>query len=67
MMVKYKLKDNQIAGRYYGVDVVFDSLEEVRDTLTEALENNSDDDEDFTKLPLREILEMMDYEIEEIK
>ena len=66
-MVKYKLKDNQIAGRYYGVDVVFDSLEEVRDTLTEALENNSDDDEDFTKLPLREILEMMDYEIEEIK
>lgn len=54
-----------MAGRYYGVDVIFNSKEETRDTLIEALSNDSD--EDFTKLNLNEILEIADYEIEKIE
>ena len=66
--MKYRLKDNQIAGRYYGVDVIFDSKEEIRDTLIEALSSEDDFEfeEDYSKLSLEELLEMADYEIEEV-
>ena len=62
--MKYKLKDNQIDGRYYGVDVIFDSKQEIKDTLIEAL---MEDDVDVSLLPLKELLEMADYEIVEIR
>ena len=62
--MKYRLKDNQIAGRYYGVDVIFDSKEEIKNTLIEAL---MDDDVDVHLLPLEELLEMADYKIEKIR
>ena len=62
--MKYKLKDNQIDGRYYGVDVIFDSKREIEDTLREAL---MEDDVDVSLLPLEELLEMADYEIVEIR
>lgn len=61
--MKYRLRDNQIAGRYYGVDVTFDSKQEIKDTISEAL---MEDDVDVSLLPLEELLEMADYEIEEI-
>lgn len=62
--MKYRLKDNQIAGRYYGVDVIFDNKQEIKDTLIEAL---MEDDVDVSLLPLEELLEMADYEIEKIR
>ena len=61
--LKYRLKDNQIIGRYYGVDVTFDSKQEIEDTIREAL---MEDDVDVSLIPLEELLEMADYEIEEI-
>jgi len=62
--MKYRLKDLQIAGRYFGGDVIFDNKEEIRYTLIENLMTQSE--ENFSKLNLPEILEMMNYEIEEI-
>lgn len=67
--MKYRLKDNQIAGRYYGGDVIFENKEEIKGVLIEALRSEDDYEEevDYNKLPLWEILEMADYEIEEIR
>ena len=63
--MKYKLKDLQIAGRYFGGDVVFDSKEEIYETLADIVEDNL---EEFPiDLPLWELLEMSGYEIEEIR
>ena len=62
--MKYKLKDNQIAGRYYGVNVTFDSKKEIEDTIRKSL---MEDDVDVSLIPLKELLEMADYEIVEIR
>ena len=64
--MKYRLKDNQIAGRYYGGDVIFDTKKEIKDTLIEALKSEDDyeNEENYNDLPLEELLEMADYEIE---
>jgi len=66
--MKYRLKDNQIAGRYFGVDVIFDSKREIKETLIDALKSDDDYEEEvnYDKLSLSEILEMADYEIEEV-
>lgn len=65
--MKYRLKDNQIHGRYFGGDVVFDSKEEIKETLIEALKSDDDEEENYDKLTLKEVLEMADYEIEGIR
>ena len=63
-MKMYRLSDNQIQGRYFGNNMIFDSKEEVKETLIVLLEN--DGEENYNDLPLRELLEMADYEIEEV-
>lgn len=71
-MMKYRLKDNQVAGRFYGGYrdyCIFNNKEEIKDTLIEALKSEDDyePETNYNKLPLWEILEMADYEIEEMK
>jgi len=63
--MKYRLRDLQIPVRYFGGDVIFDSKEEIQETLGDIVE--SDLEEDCSHLPLWELLEMSGYEIEEIR
>jgi len=63
--MKYRLKDLQIAGRYFGGDVVFNGKGEIKESLVDIIE--SDLGEDCSRLSLWELLEMSGYEIEEIR
>lgn len=67
--VKYRLKDLQINGRYYGGDVIFDNKKEIKDVLITALKSEDDyeEEENYNDLPLWEVLEMAGYKIEEIR
>jgi hypothetical protein len=63
------LKDNQIHGRYYGgiEPVIFDTLEEVEECLREIIEMDMEDGETAEGLPLWELLDITDYELERYK
>jgi hypothetical protein len=63
----YRLKDNQIQGRYFGGGVSFNSLAEVKDVLEDLANADSEENYDFSGYPIRELLEITDYEIEEEK
>ena len=66
--MKYKLKDLQIVGRYYGVDVEFENEEEITGTLKQMLfVEGNETKEDYDKLPLWELLEIFGYEVETVK
>jgi len=60
--MRYKLRDLQLVGRYFGGDVEFDNIEEVRQSLIDVVE--FDLEEDCSKLPTWELLEVAGYALE---
>lgn len=66
-MIKYILVDQQIPGRCFGGGVSFNSLAEVKDILEDLANTDSEEEDDFSGYPIRELLEITGYEIEEIK
>lgn len=66
-MKKYILVDEQIPGRSFGGGIAFDSLAEVKEILVELAEQNLDEDYDFDNYPIRKLLDITGYTIEEIE
>lgn len=65
----YILKDNQISGRYFGgyEPVIFETLEEVEESLRELIEMDMEEGETTEGLSLWELLDITDYELERVK
>jgi hypothetical protein len=61
----YKLKDLDIPGRYFANGKTFKTKKEIELLLREYL--SIDSEEDFSKLPLWELLEISGFDIEEVK